>query len=82
MVKFTLNCQIVSDVQPESFYAVKENNLVQITCDNPLWFATFGGYLTSLEGVELDRKVIFENYDERKYHIMTNGVNRRNSVMQ
>ena len=26
------------------------------TCDNPLWFATFGGYLTSLEGVELDER--------------------------
>ena len=26
------------------------------TCDNPLWFATLGGYLTSLEGVELDER--------------------------
>ena len=28
--------------------------LKRLTCDSPLWFATFGGYLTSLEGVELD----------------------------
>ena len=33
---------------------------IQITCDKPRWFATFGGYLTSLEGVELGKSDLLE----------------------
>ena len=34
--------------------------LKRLTCDSPLWFATFGGYLTSLEGVELGKSDLLE----------------------
>ena len=52
------------------------------TCDSPLWFATFGGYLTSLEGVELGNKFLkYKNMMKEGIIIYDNGVNRGNATI-
>ena len=46
--------QMYGQCHKQGKYIEVLGQLKRLTCDSPLWFATFGGYLTSLEGVELD----------------------------